>query len=72
VGTVQEVTEVWQMMRIREVPPRPFVLYGAFWQPLVDMLVNSPYVGASEMTMIQQAHTPEQVLHLLGNWNGRT
>lgn len=65
VGTVQEVAEVWQLMRLREVPPRPLILYGAFWQPLLDMFVNSPYVGASEMEMVQRAYTPEQLLSLL-------
>ena|SRR5687767_9250685 len=71
VGTVQEVTEVWQMMRMRAVPLRPFVLYGAFWQPLLDMFVNSPYVSASEMTMVQQANTPQEMMHILGSWNGK-
>lgn len=70
VGTVQEVCEVWQMMRMKEVPARPFVLYGKFWQPLLEMFVNSPYVGASEMAMVQQAETPDELLHLLGSWNG--
>jgi uncharacterized protein (TIGR00730 family) len=70
VGTIQEVTEVWQMMRMKAIPARPFVLYGTFWQPLLDMLVNSPFVGASEMSMVQQAYTPEAMMQILTTWRG--
>jgi uncharacterized protein (TIGR00730 family) len=72
VGTLQELSEVWQIMRMGEhgIPVRPLIAYGTFWQPLLDIMVNAGFVGASEMQMLHTAHTPDAVVQYLHTWNG--
>ncbi|MCU0511224.1 MAG: TIGR00730 family Rossman fold protein [Anaerolineae bacterium] len=68
VGTVQEVAEVWQLFRLRAIPPRPFILYGAFWQPLLTMLADTPYINAQELALVQQAFTLPEIIERLEVW----
>lgn len=72
IGTLQEITEVWQLMRIQTIPRRPFVLYGDFWLPLVTHLLQSTYVSSAEIDLIQVCNTPDEVIDYLATWKGNS
>lgn len=58
VGTLHEIAETWELMRIGGIPARPFVCYGSLWQGLVQALQDSPYLGSGYENMIAIARTP--------------
>ncbi len=58
VGTLHEIAETWELMRIGGIPARPFVCYGSLWQGLVQSLQSSPYLGSGYENMIAIAQTP--------------
>jgi uncharacterized protein (TIGR00730 family) len=35
-GTLVELAVVWEMLNKRVMPPKPFVIVGDFWQPIIE------------------------------------
>ena len=65
VGTLHEIAETWELMRIGGIPARPFVCYGRLWQKLVQALQDSPYLGSGYENMIGIVHSPAAALERL-------
>lgn len=65
VGTLHEIAETWELMRIGGIPHRPFICYGNLWATIVDALHQSPYLGAGYEDVITIAHHPDQVVNAL-------
>ena len=65
VGTLHEIAETWELMRIGGIPTRPFICYGSLWQGLVRALQDSPYLGNGYEGMISIAHAPTEVMEHL-------
>ncbi|MDE2952085.1 MAG: LOG family protein [Chloroflexota bacterium] len=66
-GTLHEIAETWELMRIGGIPDRPFICFGGLWQGIIAALQASPYLGAGYQGMITIARTREEVfLHLNG------
>lgn len=68
VGTAQELIEVWQLLRLQTIPPRPLVCYDDFWRPVVYTLLDSPYVPATNVPLVSFAQTADQVVSFLQQW----
>lgn len=69
VGTAQELIEVWQLLRLKTIPLRPLVCYGDFWRPVVQTLLESPYVPATDVPLVHFSDTPEDVVSFLVQWS---
>lgn len=67
VGTLHEIAETWELMRINGVPRRPMVCYGPHWAQIIGLLNNSPYVHQSYRELLSFAHTPEEAVALIFN-----
>lgn len=65
IGTLHEIAETWELMRIGGVPRRPFVCYGRLWADVIGSLENSAYLGNGYHGMIHLAQCPDEVLRLL-------
>lgn len=70
IGTMLELMYVWQLLQLRTVEPRPFILLGReFWGGLIEWMQSVP----AEMRLLDQkdldqAHvvdTPEEALALI-------
>ncbi len=70
IGTLQEITEAWQLMRIKKIPRRPLVLYGDFWQPVLIRFMDSDYVSSAELDLIRICNTPDDIIAYLAAWKG--
>lgn len=75
IGTLLELMYVWQLLQLRTVEPRPFILLGReFWGGLIDWLGSVP----AEMRLLdqrdlKQAHlvdTPEEALEIIDRSHG--
>lgn len=71
IGTLHEIAETWELMRIGGVPRRPFVCYGPMWEDVIGILEESPYLGDGYHGMIKIAHKPEHVIEAFELWHRR-
>ena len=65
VGTLHEIAETWELMRIGGTSTHPLVCYGSLWENVIGALQSSPYLGDGYEDMVTIAHTPEDVLEQL-------
>ncbi len=65
IGTLHEIAETWELMRIGGVPRRPFVCYGSLWATIIGELENSAYLADGYQGMIKFAQRPNEALTLL-------
>jgi uncharacterized protein (TIGR00730 family) len=68
VGTLQEIAEVWQMFRLNEIPHRPFILYGRFWHPMFETMLQSGFVSTRDWESVYTVETPDEVIDILAHW----
>jgi uncharacterized protein (TIGR00725 family) len=47
-GTLAELAVVWEMLNKRALEPRPFVILGRFWQPVVEQVSEVEAVAGTE------------------------
>jgi uncharacterized protein (TIGR00730 family) len=62
IGTLNEMLMTWELMRVREIPPRPIVCYGNYWETILAPFRQSAYVPAVYWELMSFAHTPEEVV----------
>ncbi len=69
VGTLHEISETWELLRIGGLPRRPFVVYGEMWTMLVRELLATRFIaGGFEERYVAWALQPSDALDLLDNW----
>ncbi len=64
-GTLHEIAETWELMRIGGIPKRPFVCYGCLWEGILHALQDSPFLGEGYAGMIAIAHEAGEVVDRL-------
>ena len=52
IGTLHEIAETWELMRIGGVARRPFVCYGPMWAEIIAIMEGSPLLGQGYHGMI--------------------
>ena len=62
IGTLHEIAETWELMRIGGVPRRPFVCYGPMWAEVIAIMEGSPYLGDGYHGMITVAQNVQRVI----------
>lgn len=67
-GTAQELIEVWQGMRLGDLPEKPIIIYGAFWQPMIDTMLAGAYISQRDMQHIEITHNAENTVKAITNW----
>lgn len=69
-GTLGEVAIAWNLFQTQSIPPRPLVLVGREWRPLLGCLRESLLVDPSDFALLQVAETVDAVLPLLTRRDG--
>lgn len=64
-GTLNELVTVWELMRVGDIPTRPLVCYGSYWQDMLATLYESRYITKASWGMLRFAQTPDAVVELL-------
>jgi len=67
IGTLHEIAETWELMRIGGIPRRPFVCYGSLWAKVIGELEHSAYLGDGYHGMIHIAQRPDEVMEIFTN-----
>ncbi len=68
IGTLQEFVEVWQLMRLGDIPKKPIMLYGNFWDTTLETMLHSAFVSERDMRFLQHVYNPQDVLNHLATW----
>src|ERR1700726_2757728 len=69
-GTLVELAVVWEMLNKKAMEPRPFVVLGDFWQPILDRVRevergHASRWGESSDPLVHQAPTPAEAAQFL-------
>jgi len=70
VGTLLELFYTWQLMQVKHIAPRPFLLYGKdMWQGLMDWIEKEPLgrelISQGDFDSIKIVDSVEEVLEIL-------
>jgi uncharacterized protein (TIGR00730 family) len=64
-GTVTELSLVWNKIQTRVIDPRPLVLLGDCWRPVVEAWQKNLAVSASDVSLLDFAETPEEAVRII-------
>jgi uncharacterized protein (TIGR00730 family) len=68
-GTVTEISLVWNKMQTRVLKPRPLVLLGDCWPPVVREWQRSLVVNDDDVAILDFANTPAEAVAII---NGKS
>jgi len=64
-GTVTEISLVWNKMQTRVLDPRPLVLLGDCWREVVKEWQRSLAVTEADVALLNFARTPEEAVAII-------
>src|SRR5258708_5614242 len=64
-GTVTEISLVWNKLQTRVLDPRPLVLLGACWPPVVKEWQRQLAVNDTDVQILDFADTPEEAVAII-------
>src|SRR5437588_1290763 len=64
-GTVTEVSLVWNKLQTRVIEPRPLVLLGDCWPPLMKEFQRYLAVSDGDVGLLDFANTPEEAVAII-------
>lgn len=64
-GTVTEMSLVWNKLQTRVIEPRPLVLLGNCWPPIVEAWRQYLAVNEQDVTLLDFADTAEEAVRLI-------
>ena len=67
-GTLVELAMTWELTAKRQMPARPIVCLGEFWQPLIRLMADA---GATRGDWLIVAPDVPAVVAALGRWSDR-
>jgi uncharacterized protein (TIGR00725 family) len=66
-GTVTEVSLVWNKMQTRVIGPRPLVLLGDCWPPFVKACQEHLIVSDNDVSILDFAETAEEAISIINS-----
>jgi uncharacterized protein (TIGR00725 family) len=64
-GTVTELSLVWNKLMTRVIEPRPLVLLGDCWPPVLEGWHKHLVVSAEDLALLDIAQTPEEACEII-------
>ncbi|MFN2530144.1 MAG: LOG family protein [Pyrinomonadaceae bacterium] len=64
-GTVTELSLVWNKIQTRVIEPRPLVLLGDCWRPIVQQWQRYLAVSDADVASLDFADTPERAVEII-------
>lgn len=68
-GTVTEISLVWNKLYTGVIPPRPLILIGDCWPPIVEAFKQNLVVSDADVNLVQCVATVEQAMEILDQWS---
>lgn len=67
-GTLSEFATAWCLARLYFGHHKPFILYGDFWQKIVDCISQNMILRGNELKIFKIANTTEEVLQAINGF----
>jgi uncharacterized protein (TIGR00730 family) len=64
-GTVTEISLVWNKMQTRVIEPRPLVLLGDCWQPVITAWQQHLVVNDDDVRLLRFAAAPDEAVDII-------
>lgn len=64
-GTFAELLLAWELLRVGDLPPRPLICYGDYWQRILEPLRRVEYLRPTDWHALSFADDSGAVLRLL-------
>ncbi|HJZ66926.1 MAG TPA: LOG family protein [Blastocatellia bacterium] len=64
-GTVTEISLVWNKLQMKVLPPRPLILLGECWPGAINCLREHLVISDDDMAHLHFAQTPEEAVGFL-------
>jgi len=64
-GTVTELSLVWNKLQTRVIGPRPVVLLGDCWPPVIEAFQKHLVVSDGDVALLDFAATPEEAVGII-------
>src|SRR5918992_118966 len=64
-GTVTEVSLAWNKLQTKVIEPRPLVLLGDCWRPVIEALRRHLVVSEADVSLLDFAETPEEAVRII-------
>src|ERR1043165_4525856 len=64
-GTVTEFPLVWNKLQTKVIEPRPLVLLGDCWPPVIEAFRRSLVVSERDVSLMDFADTPEEAVRII-------
>jgi uncharacterized protein (TIGR00725 family) len=64
-GTVTELSLVWNKLQTRVIGPRPLVLLGDCWPPVIEAFKKHLVVSEQDVSLLDFAATPEEAARII-------
>jgi hypothetical protein len=64
-GTLTEISLIWNMLQTRTMPDKPMILVGKFWRPMLESIASHLVIPAAELELFQYADTVEDAVSRL-------
>ena len=69
-GTVTEMSLVWNKLQTRVIEPRPLVLLGESWPPVIEAFRRHLIVSEQDVSLLDFAATPEDAARIINEKAG--
>lgn len=72
-GTLDELTEVLELIQTEKIKPFPIVMFGSkYWQGLLDWLKNNAFAGGyiteSDLKLLRLTDEPQEAVEIVKSW----
>lgn len=64
-GTISEFGMVWCLAKLYYGCHKPVILYGDFWDELIEAFQKTMYIDETELGVLYQANSPQEILRIL-------
>lgn len=61
-GTLSEFGTVWCMARLYYGHHKPLILYGDFWEEVIEVITRNMYIRGAELKVFKIVNSPEEVM----------
>ena len=64
-GTVTELSLVWNKLQTKVIEPRPLVLLGRCWPPVIESFRENLVVSEEDVSLLDFVNTPEEAVRII-------
>ena len=64
-GTVTELSLVWNKLQTKVIEPRPLVLLGRCWPPVIESFREHLVVSEEDVSLLDFVNTPEEAVRII-------